>query len=309
MRRFDQILVVDWSAAASPKLGRDSIWIGGRIEGRNGREQIDPVNLATRRQALDWLDHAIRAALASGQRLLIGCDFAFAYPAGTAAALGLPATQPPWRALWDWLAAEICDDLDGKPNANNRFAVAAAANRRMTGGPAPFWAALPGKDGPFLPVKRLRDGPMPVAESRRAERASGSAHSVWKLSTVGAVGSQSLMGIPALHRLRFRQPYGEAVRIWPFEWSHEDNGAKTAQVILAEVYPSLVAEAPGHAVRDAAQVAGLAAALDAADQRGDLAAWLEGHAGFAALPDPEKAIILAEEGWILGVGVSAPLLV
>ena len=88
---FDAFVMVDWSAAAVPRTGRDSIWIcwsdaaGERL-----------VNPATRHQAKALLAEWLMAARSKGERVLMGFDFPFGYPAGFAARLGLAG--PPWRA-------------------------------------------------------------------------------------------------------------------------------------------------------------------------------------------------------------------
>ena len=66
--------------------------------------------------------------------MLVGFDFPLGYPAGFAARLGL--SGPPWRAVWDEIAGLITDD---ERNRNNRFDVADALNRRVSGGGFPFW--------------------------------------------------------------------------------------------------------------------------------------------------------------------------
>ena len=74
---------------------------------------------ATRRKAL--LGQLAWRRRARGERVLLGFDFPFGYPAGFAARLGLPG--PPWRAVWDEIAGLVEDDQN---NRNNRFDVAAA---------------------------------------------------------------------------------------------------------------------------------------------------------------------------------------
>src|SRR5215831_12368907 len=115
---FDTFAIVDWSAAAVPRIGRDSIWIcwhapdGERLEN-------PPTRRAAKRLLGDWL----AAALARRERVLLGFDFPFGYPSGFAARLGL--SGQPWRAVWDEVARLVQDDED---NANNRFDVAAVFN-------------------------------------------------------------------------------------------------------------------------------------------------------------------------------------
>ena len=93
MPAFNAYVMVDWSAASTPRLGRDSIWIAtaerssARRAGKAARRTA-LVNLRTRAEAAGWLEARL-AALANKGRVLAGFDFPFGYPAGTAARLGL----------------------------------------------------------------------------------------------------------------------------------------------------------------------------------------------------------------------------
>lgn len=270
---FDRVVIVDWSARSSPSPLRpsaDAIWVGEAGAGE----------VYHRTRALAEADLAGRiAGLGDGQRMLLGFDFPFAYPAGFAAALGCDGPL----AVWDWLAARISDAAD---NANNRFEIAAAINRRFPG-LGPFWGRPDRLALPDLPAQgRLRHG-HGMAERRAVEHAVPAAQPVWKLYTTGSVGSQALLGLPVLSRLR-RLP---GVTVWPFE--------PPGQVVLAEVWPSLlaaqVAAEQGGEIRDRVQVRVLARALKRLAAGGRLAPLFD---------VPEVA---REEGWILGVGHAAAL--
>lgn len=277
MGQFDRIVVVDWSANSTPKLGADSIWIGSAGQGAGL-----PVNLPTRHLAMGHLSGQIEAALAQGQRLLIAFDIGFGFPAGFAQVLTGQASA---LAVWDWLAARITDD---DRNRNNRFQVAAEMNRAFEG-LGPFWGRPAGLDLPDLPAKgRLRHG-HGLRELRATESLCAGAHPMWKLFTTGSVGSQSLLGQAHLAGLRAR--FGSALQVWPMQ------GA-TAPVVLAETYLSLVdgpvREAQGYPCKDAAQVDMLAQALALTDLT-------------LLLAPPAAPALLAEEGWILGAGQGALL--
>ncbi len=69
---FDQIAILDWSAESRPRRGKDSIWLG--IAGPDG---VSAENLPTRRAAEARLRALVADAVARGQRLLFGADFAF----------------------------------------------------------------------------------------------------------------------------------------------------------------------------------------------------------------------------------------
>ena len=287
---FDRIAVVDWSAESGPKTGRDSIWIG-IAEG----ERVESENPATRRQAEARLKELISETVESGGRLLIGFDFAFGFPAGFAPVLtgGQDAFS-----VWSWLAARLDDDAR---NRNNRFQVAAEANRALPG-IGPFWFLPKGSDIPEIPaLGSARDG-HGLSDLRAVDKRAKRAQSVWKLGGPGSVGSQTLTGLPVLHRLRAAFP-GQ-VAVWPFEnW-------QGASVVFAEVFPSLLSaeivalmpKRPADAgrlgnkewpVADAVQVRLLALALARLASRAEIAPLFE---------IDESVPSLMEEGWILGCG-------
>lgn len=277
---FDRIVMVDWSAAAVPTTGRDSIWIGEAARA--------PINVPTRAAAMAWLRDAARDAIGTGRKLLIGFDFAFGYPVGTAARFG-----GGWQGVWSWLADRAAD---ADSNANDRFEVAADFNGRFSEVEGPLWG---------LPPRRAVDGvgprkpaalPPGIPARRVVERLVPSASPVWKLAYTGAVGSQTLLGIARLERWRRDPAFADTLAVWPFETEFAD--VLERPVTLAEIYPSLFpVEQRADEVRDAAQVRTLAegfAQLDAADA-------LRPH--LAGPSDPEaRRLALAEEGWIMGVG-------
>lgn len=280
---FDRIVVVDWSARSSPSPRTpcaDAIWIAEADA--NGTHTTYH---QTRAAAEAALAATLARARAAGERLLAGFDFPFGYPAGFAAHV----TGAPGAArMWDWLDAHI---RDGPDNANNRFQVASTLNA-MVAAPGPFWGrpahlALPG-------LSDRKDAVYGAAwpERRRVETQVPRAQPVWKLYTTGSVGSQALLGLPMVARLKRR--FGAAV--WPFE-------PASGPLVLAEIYPSILdaavraATGPG-SIKDQVQVRLLARALWRLQARGGLAAAL------AAAPDwPGRA----DEGWILGVGAEAAL--
>jgi hypothetical protein len=241
--RFDVVLVVDWSAASTPKLGPDSIWIAEWPSGTL-------TNIATRHAA----EHVLAALIDtySDRRVVVGCDFSFGFPHGTAVAAGFDVGgTPPWLAMWSYLATHI---VDGPDNRNNRFEVATELNRRF--GAPRFWGAPPLAASEWLPVRKP-----PIAQPFRAVelryRAQGLyPASGWQLLGVGSVGSQSLVGIPMLHRLRER--FAHRCTVWPFEQSV---GAAD-DVVLAEVWPGALradlVDAVEHSIKDARQVTAVA---------------------------------------------------
>jgi molybdopterin-guanine dinucleotide biosynthesis protein B len=282
---FDRVIVVDWSAANLPTSAANranAVWIGctdaeGSIEWHH----------RTRHAAEAQLGTLIDTARKGGQRLLLGFDFAMGYPAGFAARLTGQASA---RAVWAWLAAAITDAPD---NRNNRFDVACRMNAAFPEGPGPFWSHPFGQTWPGLPSRRkgIDFAALGLAEHRAAEAAIPRAKSPWMLFNPGSVGSQSLLGLPMIHRLA--QAPGSAV--WPFD------PPDAAPVVLAEVYPSLLAGPVAILANaatipaDQAQVRLLSQALFRLSRADRLAPL------WSAPP------VSVEEGWILGTDQTALL--
>jgi len=280
---FDRVIVVDWSAANLPTSltnRANAVWIGCH-DAEGGAEWHHRTRAGAEAQLLTLID----TSQSEGLRLLIGFDFAMGYPAGFALRLTGEARA---QAVWNWLAGAITD-ID---NRNNRFEVATRINALFPEGPGPFWSHPSGQTWPGLPFRRagIDYEALGLSETRAAEAAVPRAKSPWMLFNPGSVGSQSLLGLPMIHRLSQRP----GIAVWPF-------AAPDAPVVLAEVYPSLLAGpvailANGEGLTaDQAQVRLLSRAfyrLARADRLEPL---------FDAPPEA------AEEGWILGAH-HAPLL-
>jgi hypothetical protein len=280
---FDRVIVVDWSAANLPTSATNranAVWVGCH-DAEGGAEW----HHRTRAAAEAQLVTLIGTARASGQRVLIGFDFAMGYPSGFAARL---TGEPRAPAVWRWLAEAITDH----DNRNNRFEVATRINTAFPEGPGPFWSHPAGQSWPGLPFRRtgIDYAALGLWETRAAETAVPRAKSPWMLFNPGSVGSQSLLGLPMIHRLSQL----DGVSVWPF-------AAPDAPVVLAEVYPSLLAGpvailANGDGMTaDQAQVRLLSRALFQLARKDRLTPLFEA---------PPEA---GEEGWILGAQ-NAPLL-
>lgn len=301
-RLFSAYVIVDWSAAAKPSTGADSIWIGVLKRDVRFRLSFESYNPATRAEAEARLTAILDDLKKRNERALVGFDFPLGFPRGLAKALSLPGDRP-WRAVWDQLAKMVKDKAD---NTNNRFGVGSEINRRLTGGPFPFWGCPPKDALTTLQPKRVREhGPDDLPEFRHADKVAQSsikgagAHSIWKLYYNGSVGGQAIMGIPAARRLKDAR--GDAVRIWPFETGFKtltEADLEDVAVVVAEVYPSLMkaVPAPGE-VKDLAQVRELAEHFAKLDESGKLAAAFAAPKG---LDEEALAVAETEEGWILG---------
>ncbi len=294
MPAFDSYIMVDWSAAAVPRRGKDSIWIAcvDRLsDGRVRRSVLE--NPATRAEATDRLAGLIANRADRGKRVLTGFDFPFGYPRGTGAALGHDGLV--WRRIWAQIDALLDDAAD---NANNRFDVGEALNRALTGEAFPFWGHDGNRERPHLLRRDRRPhGPDDLSERRLCEARVRTTQPVWKLAYTGSVGSQALTGIPRVWALRTDGRLAFRTQIWPFETGLAD--CPEAQVILAEIYPSLVPpEALPGLPKDAGQVSAMAKALARWDAAGRLPALF---AADPALTDAERHAVETEEAWILGV--------
>jgi hypothetical protein len=299
-RLFNAYVIVDWSAASKPNTGADSVWIGVLKRDVRFRLAFEATNPATRADAEKRLVAILDDLKKRGERCLLGFDFPLGFPRGFADALKLPAAAPPWRAAWDQLDRMVKDKAD---NTNNRFGVASEINRRLTGGPFPFWGCPPKDALTTLQPKRGRDhGAEDVPELRHAEVAAKGASPIWKLYYNGSVGGQAILGIPVVRRLKLA--YGDALKVWPFETGFHalDEGALDGVAVVAtEVYPSLVKIQPGPGeVKDQAQVRATAEHFARLDEAGRLGP-LFGHSKSA----PADLVVDAEreEGWILGAAI------
>nr|MCU0261302.1 hypothetical protein [Ilumatobacteraceae bacterium] len=235
-RHFDRYVAVDWSASSRPTAGADSIWIA--IAAPSGAPDLH--NVRTRAAAEALLGELVDGA---DDRVLVGFDFPFGYPAGTAAALGLRGQ--PAEATRRLLVDLVVDD---HRNRNNRFDVAGELNRRIGDPAGPFWGRPAHR--PVAGLDTTKPRPFARAEYRAAERwcrANGRyPFSCWQLLGAGAVGSQAMLGLPVIERLAERPHVG----IWPF-----DAGPGHAGVLLAEIWPSgFAVDRHLHPVKDAAQV-------------------------------------------------------
>jgi hypothetical protein len=293
---FDAYVFVDWSAVSKPKFGADSIWIGAGEYAENGDLIVDqPANPATRRQAEAKVCELLVRHVQSTRRVLVGFDFPYGYPANWNNALGRNPGN--WDALWSLLAERITDN---NQNLNNRCEVANSLNAAVAGSPGPFWSR-PNRNITLhtsLPAKKPHCFGDEIREFREVERqlrASGrQPKSVWQLFGHGSVGSQALVGVPVLHRLRNHESLRECSRVWPFETGWQCPSSHGPLVVHAEIWPGAIAvDATLHPVKDAAQMLSYVHWAASRDQSGNLAARFNPHAAAPAVYVHEC------EGWIL----------
>ena len=298
---FDAYIIVDWSAAAKPVTGANSIWVGARTRDAGLNYTFTSANPSTRLAARSLIGDLAEKLIARGDKVLIGFDFALGYPSGTAAASGMDLqTETPWAAMHAYLSGEVRERED---NSNARFALAAGLNYAISKGPHPFWGApkkdvvstLSMKKGDFSAAGSLAEHRLCEAWIKRNFKANPK--SVWQLLGAGSVGSQALLGIPTLVHLKARI---DNAMIWPFETGFRPltpEALETASCVFAEIYPSTIEpfQNPGETV-DESQVRTLSEHLQNLDSAGELASAFGPPLG---LSEAEIHKITAEEGWIL----------
>lgn len=298
-RLFDAYIIADWTAAEGKKLGDQSVWIGVAKRDVRFRLYTETHNVATRAEGEALLGKLISEHRKRGDRLLVGFDFNFGYPVGTAARLKLDGA--PWSAMWKFLASNVVDKAD---NTNNRYQVAAKMNRLMTDEAWPFWGAPAKQAQRWLTTTKPPAGAgADIPEFRATEQAVRKGKlqpkSVWQMHGAGAVGGQTMTGIPVVRRLL--ESLGPSGAVWPFGtgWRALDAAdVEPLSALVVEVWPSMfpVTPEPGE-FKDQAQVRATAEALAKMDEAGDLAK------AFGPAKGTDEALVAQveqEEGWILG---------
>jgi hypothetical protein len=295
-RLFNAYVIVDWSAASKPTTGADSVWVGVLKRDVRFRFTYEAHNPPTRAEAEKLIAGILDDRAKRHERTLLGFDFPLGFPRGLAAGLKLPAGEP-WLAVWNQLDRMVKDKVD---NTNNRFGVGSEINRRLTGGPFPFWGCPPKDALTTLQPKRPREhGAGDLPEFRHTDLAAKGAASIWKLYYNGSVGGQAILGIPMVRRLKLAR--GDAFKVWPFETGFRplsEADLAGVQIVAAEVYPSLLKPQPqAGEVKDLAQVRALCEHFAKLDEAGKLGAVFGPPTGTGAAVTGE---VEREEGWILG---------
>lgn len=298
-RLFDAYIIADWTAAEGKKLGDQSVWIGVAKRDVRFRLYTETHNVATRAEGEALLGKLISEHRKRGDRVLVGFDFNFGYPLGTASRLKLDGA--PWSAMWKFLASNVVDKAD---NTNNRYQVAAKMNRLMTDEAWPFWGAPAKQAQRWLTTTKPPAGSgADIPEFRATEQAVRKGKlqpkSVWQMHGAGAVGGQTMTGIPVVRRLL--ESLGPSGAVWPFGtgWRALDAAdVEPLSALVVEVWPSMFPVTPETGeFKDQAQVRATAEALAKMDEAGDLAK------AFGPAKGTDEALVAQveqEEGWILG---------
>lgn len=266
--------MVDWSGAGSGHARR--LWVADVQDGRlvslrNGRTRASVT--------AELVDTTVRAG-ADGQRVLVGLDFSFGFPAWYLDARGWGSSVDAWAAF----TPSVVDAVLAAPTF-------------------PFWGRAPTRTRP-LALREPGNTP-PTRATERSLRAIARPFSVFQLVGAGAVGVGTLRGMATLAAL-----HEAGACVWPFAADAGGPG-----VVVAEVWPRLAAldviksnaasrREALHAIAAVVQCAraDLAAAADSDDAFDALAAaaWSWHHrAELVRLPEdstPEER----REGRILG---------
>jgi hypothetical protein len=286
--------MIDWSAAAKrgPKTPKkDQCWMAWGTQ----RDRPDPDYFRTRVQVVDCIRGLVRASTGN---VLVCFDFPYGFPHNS----GLGGGRNAAKRLAKMIA-------DGPDNANNRFEAAANLNAELNSGlPGPFWGCPVRWHRPTLQPTKPKLDEKRFSEFRivenRAQKIRPGIQSVWKLSYRGCVGSQTLLGLPAIHRLLNDPALAGRSTLWPFETDWDE---RLLGIVHAEIWPSLfvreiekvrIRDQRKAGIRDARQVAAARDwALDA-DATGTLREFFTRPPGLSAR---EERICSESEGWILGV--------
>ena len=289
MTLFHGYIMVDWSAAnvsAPENESSNAIWTACWINGKS----YPPRYHRTRTDFFDYLTLIMKATKEKGQRLLIGFDFPFGYPFDSYNGLGCSD----WKDLWKLINTNIKDDIDNRKNKNNRFEVADGLNTLFESD-GPFWGYPETHTYKHLHNQAPQDyGKTLPTEFRHVEKLLEkqpriNPKSVWKLFCGVTVGSQTLMGIPTLQKLKEHKEIDCVV--WPFE-----NIDDKDKHVIAEIYPSIWHAENRYPIRDANQVYTVAKNIAYLDETNTLKNLLQ-----APHIHSKKDDIIKKEGWILGV--------
>ena len=236
---FDTYIIVDWSARQSPspmKPEANAIWVA---TAHRTDTTVTTQYLRTRSQTYDYLTQSIKEALANCRRVLVGFDFPLGYPGGFAKRLTGEASA---LQLWNWLYERVSD---ARNNNNNRYDVAEDINRcHYASVKGPFWGRHSSwSDWLYEGVPTRRPAWSKTLPDRFrltecvAQEAGFPIKTVWQLTGNGSVGSQVLLGLPFLKRLKAHSCFRDHASVWPFE---TDLRVPDVPLVIAEVYPSLL---------------------------------------------------------------------
>lgn len=299
--KIHRFIAIDWSAKSglSPaKPSKDAIWAS---KSRITKAQPKAAYFRSRAECIQYVKQEIREAKNAGERVLIGFDFAFGYPAGYLQALGVVGG---WRKLIAHLSGLVQDE----ENENNRFEVADTLNARLGGGQGPLWGHPAGRRFKHLRPKKgsfpYRTQTGQLEEFRLVDlglRSKG-VQPIWKICYTASVGGQTLVGLPYLNRLATDKDVGKHLVIWPFDTGlAADPYASRPGIVAAivEIWPGIM---PIHqryksGIRDEGQVKTISEFMKHSAATGEIRHYFN-PPGISAAENLRR--ITKEEGWIFG---------
>lgn len=301
---FDVFISIDWSASGTPspaKPSANAIWLGYRDVGGKAYEKY----FRTRYECLSFLRSTLHSAVDNSQKVMIGYDFNFGFPQGLASSMGYTDRETSWEFLWKYLHHHIEDSSD---NRNNRFRVAHSINTLISNFPGPFYGTPTSQQTPNLASTGCPfpyHAPTSLLSSKRiCEEATPRSQPVWKLLGIGSVGSQTLVGIPALYSLWQDILLKQHTQIWPFTTNFQFPAINSSDplIVHCELWPSIV---PSHylkdlPIKDQSQVEAVVSWLYDMQQRNTLSDLFTPPSSLS-LSDIQT--ICCEEGWMIGAGL------
>jgi len=283
MPLFDVYIAVDFSGSAHRAEQQRNIVLA------EWERSVSPhvENNLTRSQVTLHLLQRVIYHNSRGKRVLCGFDFQYSFPQGFWHALtGLPES---WTNILQGISEELDDlpPITEEPKSNARQ-WANMANHRiakllgMSGGP--FWGPnfYQATDPHFQFLHA------PFEEFRLVEKCVRGSKPIFKIGGQGAVGLQSLCGMPHLFRFRARcaQEHVE-LHCWPFDgWN-----PSSSTHVLVEWYPAIQNQGRKSHKEDASACVRWAKIHD---EEGKLLNYFIPH-----LSNSEKAQACVE-GWVLG---------
>lgn len=311
MPMFDAYVFIDWSAANGEQPQQptaDAVWVGELVRHPHRQCQREAYH-RTRNDGIAHVMSVLVGHVKERRKVLVGFDFPYGYPAGFSRALCLPPGSQAWWAVW----AELADRVqDAANNMSNRFAAAGELNNIAgNGNSGPFWgcpvgtvvASLQGRS-PGFPFNVT--GGVLLQRLRLVETRLRGTQETWKLFGAGSVGSQALVGIPYLYKLRRHLELAQFSRVWPFEtqFTPTPSPSQGPFVLHAEIWPGVVeqktqdlVDADPALIRDRAQVRAMYKWAAECDDQGTLGEFFGPPNG---LNQQQIQVCLEEEGWVLG---------
>lgn len=193
------MVAVDWSGARTGE--RRKLWLAEVSDAGVERLRAD----WTRDSLTEELQRLVQRHRARSERLIIGLDFAFGFPAWYAEGQGWRDGHQIWQAF-----------------------DAARVERLLTDAEPPFWGRGANRR---KPASLQPDGAMPSLRRTEQQVSGPRPFSVFQLVGAGSVGVGSLRGMRTLAALSTA-----GARLWPFD----DDLGGAASVVL-EIWPRLCA--------------------------------------------------------------------